>query len=151
MKITIIKATCISTLLLSAQGWCGSTSVDLRFGHNTRSDVNDSRIKMMHQANNGFYFSVEAAQNHNDTFFGDTDRYNPDEKGLTEAAQEIETRWRFDLGDGFAVAPGMVTVFTASNTHYRPFIQGWKAFDNGLNMSARYRYNTVNDEHSDKM
>ncbi|PRW44098.1 outer membrane domain protein [Enterobacter roggenkampii] len=36
----------------------------------------------MHQANNGFYFSVEAAQNHNDTFFGDTDRYNPDDKGL---------------------------------------------------------------------
>ena len=44
----------------------------------------------------------------------------------------------------------MVTVFTASNTHYRPFIQGWKAFDNGLNLSARYRYNTVNDAHSDK-
>lgn len=150
MKKIIIKATCISALLLSTQGWCGNTSVDLRFGHNTRSDVNDSRIKVMHQANNGFYFSVEAAQNHNDTFFGDTDRYNPDDKGLTEAAQEIETRWRFDLGNGFAVAPGMVTVFTASNTHYRPFIQGWKAFDNGLNLSARYRYNTVNDAHSDK-
>ena len=44
----------------------------------------------------------------------------------------------------------MVTVFTASNTHYRPFIQGWKAFDNGLNLAARYRYNTVNDAHSDK-
>ncbi|HDT5423408.1 TPA: hypothetical protein QHJ63_002008 [Enterobacter hormaechei subsp. steigerwaltii] len=150
MKKIIIKATCISALLLSTQGWCGNTSVDLRFGHNIRSDVNDSRIKVMHQANNGFYFSVEAAQNHNDTFFGDTDRYNPDDKGLTEAAQEIETRWRFDLGNGFAVAPGMVTVFTASNTHYRPFIQGWKAFDNGLNLSARYRYNTVNDAHSDK-
>ncbi len=68
MKKTIIKATCISVLLLSTQGWCGNTSVDLRFGHNTRSDVNDSRIKVMHQANNGFYFSVEAAQNHNDTF-----------------------------------------------------------------------------------
>lgn len=108
MKKIIIKATCISALLLSTQGWCGNTSVDLRFGHNTRSDVNDSRIKVMHQANNGFYFSVEAAQNHNDTFFGDTDRYNPDDKGLTEAAQEIETRWRFDLGNGFAVAPGMV-------------------------------------------
>ena len=81
MKKTIIKATCISALLLSTQGWCGNTSVDLRFGHNTRSDVNDSRIKVMHQANNGFYFSVEAAQNHNDTFFGDTDRYNPDDKG----------------------------------------------------------------------
>lgn len=62
MKKTIIKATCISALLLSTQGWCGNTSVDLRFGHNTRSDVNDSRIKVMHQANNGFYFSVEAAQ-----------------------------------------------------------------------------------------
>lgn len=85
MKKIIIKATCISALLLSTQGWCGNTSVDLRFGHNTRSDVNDSRIKVMHQANNGFYFSVEAAQNHNDTFFGDTDRYNPDDKGLTEA------------------------------------------------------------------
>ncbi|MED5758830.1 hypothetical protein VZ191_10720, partial [Enterobacter roggenkampii] len=55
MKKTIIKATCISALLLSTQGWCGNTSVDLRFGHNTRSDVNDSRIKVMHQANNGFY------------------------------------------------------------------------------------------------
>lgn len=150
MKKTIIKVTCISALLLSTQGWCGNTSVDLRFGHNTRSDVNDSRIKVMHQADNGFYFSVEAAQNHNDTFFGDTDRNNPDDKGLTEAAQEIETRWRFNLGNGFAVAPGMVTVFTPSNTHYRPFIQGWKAFDNGLNLSARYRYNTVNDAHSDK-
>lgn len=54
MKKIIIKATCISALLLSTQGWCGNTSVDLRFGHNTRSDVNDSRIKVMHQANNGF-------------------------------------------------------------------------------------------------
>lgn len=62
MKKIIIKATCISALLLSTQGWCGNTSVDLRFGHNTRADVNDSRIKVMHQANNGFYFSVEAAQ-----------------------------------------------------------------------------------------
>jgi hypothetical protein len=139
MKNIIIKATCISALFISGQAWCGNTSVDLRFGHNTRSDVNDSRIKVMHQADNGFYFSVEAAQNHNDTFFGDTDRYNPDDKGLTEAAQEIETRWRFDLGNGYAVAPGMVTVFTAS-----------KSFDNGLNLSARYRYNTVNDAHSDK-
>ena len=71
-------------------------------------------------------------------------------QGKPVAEQEIETRGRFDLGNGFAFAPGMVTVSTASNTHYRPFIQGWKAFDNGLNLSARYRYNTVNDAHSDK-
>ena len=124
MNKPLIKLSLLSALLISSQGWCGNTSVDLRFGHNTNSEANDSRIKVMHQADNGFYFSVEAAQNHNDTFFGDTDRYSSDDKGVTEAAQEIETRWRFDLGDGYSVAPGMVTVFTSSNTHYRPFIQG---------------------------
>lgn len=64
----LIRTCSLSALLISSRGWCGNTAVDLRFGHNTNSDVNDSRIKVMHRADNGFYFSVEAAQNHNDTF-----------------------------------------------------------------------------------
>lgn len=143
------KTLLITTLLASLPAWCANTSVDLRFGHNTNSDANDSRIKVMHQADNGFYFSVEAAQNHNDTVFGDTDSQNKDDKGVTEAAEEIETRWQIPLGNGYSFAPGLTTVFTSTNTHYRPFIQGWKSFDNGVNISARYRYNTVNDSHSD--
>ncbi|VEB92976.1 Uncharacterised protein [Citrobacter koseri] len=62
MNKPLIKLSLLSALLISSQGWCGNTSVDLRFGHNTNSEANDSRIKVMHQADNGFYFSVEAAQ-----------------------------------------------------------------------------------------
>jgi hypothetical protein len=80
----------------------------------------------MHQADNGFYFSVEAAQNHNDTFFGDTDRYNPDDKGLTEAAQRLKHAGASIWVMAYAVAPGMVTVFTASNTITVPLFRAGK-------------------------
>lgn len=53
MNKPLIKLSLLSALLISSQGWCGNTSVDLRFGHNTNSEANDSRIKVMHQADNG--------------------------------------------------------------------------------------------------
>ncbi|MBE8365835.1 hypothetical protein IQA89_18370, partial [Leptospira borgpetersenii serovar Balcanica] len=99
---------------------------------------------------NGFYFSAEATQSHNESFFGDEDSRDGKEDGVTGVSQEIETRWQFPLGNCYSIAPGLTTVFTKTNTHYRPFIQGWKAFDNGINLAARYRYNTVNDAHSDR-
>ncbi|WP_414641550.1 hypothetical protein [Buttiauxella sp.] len=83
MNTSNSKIALLTSLIISNAAWCATTAVDVRFGHNTNSDVNDSRIKVMHQADNGFYSSVEAAQNHNDTFFGDTDRLNSEDKGLT--------------------------------------------------------------------
>ncbi|ELY3457085.1 hypothetical protein SMY44_003607 [Cronobacter sakazakii] len=146
----LLKVCLCIPVIYSVSGWTGTTWVDVRGAHNIRADTNETRIKFMHQATNGFYFSAEATQSHNESFFGDEDSRDGKEDGVTGVSQEIETRWQFPLGNGYSIAPGLTTVFTKTNTHYRPFIQGWKAFDNGINLAARYRYNTVNDAHSDR-
>lgn len=146
----ILKGLLCFSVIYSSFGWSGNTWVDVRAAHNVRADSNETRIKFMHQANNGFYFSAEATQSHNDSFFGDEDSRDGKDEGVTGVSQEIETRWQFQLGNGYSIAPGMTTIFTKTNTHYHPFIQGWKDFGNGINLSARYRYNTTNDAHSDK-
>ncbi len=72
---------CSTLIALSSMPtFAGETKLDVRFGHNTASDIRDSRVKFMHTFDTGFYFSAEAAQIHNDGYFAGNDSNDEDEK-----------------------------------------------------------------------
>ncbi|MDC5818962.1 oligogalacturonate-specific porin KdgM family protein [Vibrio europaeus] len=129
----------------STSAIAGETKLDVRFGYNTTSENRDSRVKFMHTFDNGFYFSAEAAQLHNDAYFGSNDANNPDKNGLQAAAQEFEASYKFNLNDDWYWSPGLVTVTTSDWTEYRPYLKLGTTFDNGVSMTGRYRYNWSND------
>ncbi|MDK1015132.1 hypothetical protein QMS73_18100, partial [Cronobacter sakazakii] len=78
----LLKVCLCIPVIYSVSGWTGTTWVDVRGAHNIRADTNETRIKFMHQATNGFYFSAEATQSHNESFFGDEDSRDGKEDGV---------------------------------------------------------------------
>ena len=142
------KAVLLSTLVAasSLHAVAGETKLDVRFGHNTESNIRDSRVKFMHTFESGFYFSAEAAQIHNDGYFAGNDSNDESKNGLVAAAQEFEAAYQMDINESWYWTPGLVMVTTANWTDYRPYLKVGTSFDNGISVSGRYRYNWSNDK-----
>ncbi|MDL5029282.1 oligogalacturonate-specific porin KdgM family protein [Vibrio sp. TMPB1044] len=137
---------CSTLIALSSMPtFAGETKLDVRFGHNTASDIRDSRVKFMHTFDTGFYFSAEAAQIHNDGYFAGNDSNDEDKNGLKAAAQEFEATYKFQINDQWYWAPGLVTVTAPNWTEYRPYLKLGTSFENGVSLTGRYRYNWSND------
>ncbi|ANW26779.1 hypothetical protein G3U99_20985 [Vibrio coralliilyticus OCN008] len=141
---TLLCAALITTASVPAMA--GDTKLDVRFGYNTTSENRDSRVKFMHTFDNGFYFSAEAAQLHNDSYFGGNDSNDDGKNGLQAAAQEFEATYKFNINEDWYWSPGLVMVTAPDWTEYRPYLKLGTTFDNGISMTGRYRYNWSNDE-----
>ncbi|MGF1682784.1 oligogalacturonate-specific porin KdgM family protein [Photobacterium minamisatsumaniensis] len=142
------KHTLICAALLASTAYptfAGETKLDVRLGYNTTSENKDSRVKFMHTFDNGFYFSAEAAQIHNDSYFGGNDSNDEDKNGLKAAAQEFEATYKFSINESTYWSPGLVLVTAPNWTEYRPYLKLGTSFDNGLSVTGRYRYNWSND------
>lgn len=144
MKAKTLLCTAMLTAL-AAPAMAGETKLDVRFGHNTNSDIKDSRVKFMHTFDSGFYFSAEAAQIHNDGYFAGNDSADSDKNGLKAAAQEFEATKKFQINDKWYWSPGLTMVTAPNWTDYRPYLKLGTSFDNGLSLTGRYRYNWSND------
>ncbi|WP_028866018.1 oligogalacturonate-specific porin KdgM family protein [Psychromonas aquimarina] len=144
MKLKTAGCAALSALL-SLPAAAGQTNLDVRFGYNTTSENKDSRVKFMHTFNNGFYFSAEAAQNHGDSYFSGNDAADDEKNGLIGSAQEFEGRYQFNVSEDWYVAPALVVVTTKDRTDYRPYVKTGTTFANGIDFSARYRFNYSND------
>lgn len=137
------KITTVIALVLASAS-ASAVTIDLRHEYTDDSKVQKDRLLISHRFANGFGLSLEgkvkSGGDQPDKAFND----------VVDNGDEYVVSYQFKATPDITLQTGLALETSSSKAIYKPYIRGQYAFDNGIYIAGRYRYEYTRDNSDGK-